>query len=439
MTHPIDVIGLGARGLEGLPSEVLARIAKAEFLAGAERHLCRVPPSRADRFIIKDNLAELATHLERRWPKERCVVLATGDPLFYGIGTFLERRFGATALRVEATLSSMQLAFARAGLSWQDAVIASVHGRELRASLLPLLGKWRIGLFTQDGETPARVARFFLDHGCTDYSMWVAENLQGLDECLTHGALPEMAGRRFGSLNVVILQRAHLRQGRSEGEGPAQVRPSTAQDQQDARGEGCLRALAPGIPDDAFCRPEAEPGMLTRQEVRAVLVSKIPCLEAGAVVWEIGAGVGAVTVEMALARPQVEVLALERAPHRFPYLEENLARFQTYNVRAFLKEAPEGLAPFAPEPPPSLVFVGGSGGRLRQILAYSAEALRPGGKVLADFVTLENLAMTLEDLRRRGWPTRVTEVRVARSETLAGLTTLKPLRGVFLVEGSKPA
>jgi precorrin-6Y C5,15-methyltransferase (decarboxylating) CbiT subunit len=156
------------------------------------------------------------------------------------------------------------------------------------------------------------------------------------------------------------------------------------------------------------------------------------------VAWEIGAGLGSVTVEIALARPQVEVFALERDAKRFGFLQQNLARFSVYNVRAVRAQAPEGLRELPAELRPTLVFLGGSGGRLAEILDVVSETLLPGGKLLADFVALENLTLTLVHLRRLNWPVQVTEVSVARGDQLAGLTTLKPSRGVFILEATKP-
>src|SRR5262245_42733253 len=139
MTHFIDVIGIGADGAGGLRADSLSRIHDAEFLAGGERNLSYFPKAPGQRFVLKDNLIALLEELDRRHGSQRCVVLASGDPLFYGVGTYILRVLGQDQVRIEPALSSMQLAFAHAGLSWQDAELASIHGRDMRTSLLPLL------------------------------------------------------------------------------------------------------------------------------------------------------------------------------------------------------------------------------------------------------------------------------------------------------------
>ncbi len=423
--HPIDVIGVGPDGVAGLRPELRERVFEADFLAGGERHLAGFPESPAERFVVKNNLAELGHELEQR-AKQRCVVLASGDPLFYGIGVWLLERFGPEALRIEPAVSSMQLAFARAGLSWQDAAIASVHGRDLRSTLLPLLGKPLIGLFTQDGDSPAAIAAFFLEHRCTGYVVWVAEDLGTANESLKHFELEHLHGKTFAPLNIVILRR---RQAPSPTIKLLDIAiPPALQSIP-------LRCFSPGVPDRLFIRPATEPEVMTHQEVRAVIVSKVPLTARGDVVWEIGAGLGSVTVELALCLPHAEVFAVEKDGTRFGYLKANLQLFEAYNVLVHQGVAPEALTAF---PPPRLIFLGGSGGRLPEILEYCSPRLEPLGTFMADFVTLENLAFTLEYFKKLGWWVDVTELSVARRQELAGLTTMKPLRRVFILEATKP-
>lgn len=425
----IDIIGIGADGLSGLRPELVERIQAAEFLAGGKRQLGYAADSKAERFVIKDNLAQLGDELERRWPSQRCVVLASGDPLFYGIGDLLLKRFGSEALRFEPAVSSLQLAFARAGLTWNHAAVASVHGRPFREMLLPLLGKRLIGVLGHDGGSPAQIAEFFLDHRCRDYTVWVGENLGGPAERVTRWRLEELRQQTFAPLNVVILKRNTL---------PLVEIPNPDYDFPEERG---FQDFAPGIEDSFFERPDSEPAVMTSQEVRAILVTRLPTFMPGDVIWEIGAGLGTVSVEMAIARPHVEIFSLERNPARFAYVRKNLEKFDVYNVRAYQGEAPEALELFPTDRetlPPQMVFVGGSGGRLAEILDACSKALRPGGEFLADFVTLENLALTLEYFRKRHWPHLITEVSIARSSVLGGLTTLNPQRSVFILDATKP-
>jgi precorrin-6Y C5,15-methyltransferase (decarboxylating) len=308
----------------------------------------------------------------------------------------------------------MQLAFARGSVPWQHATLASVHGRELRAALLPLLGRSPLGLFTHDGETPADVARFFLRHGLNDYEAVVAENLGAGGERVTRcSSLPELTGQRFAALNYLILRRPSP--------------PSVER----------YRALVPGVPDEAFVRPTEGPEIITRQEVRCVVVGKL-CGRAdpGDVVWDIGAGLGTVSVEVAVLRPHIEVVAVERDPARAAILRQNRERFGAYNIDVVESSAPDAL--HGRDERPRAVFIGGSGGKLPGILDLVASRLSEGGRLLGAFVTLEHLLAMVQRMQSWAWPFDVCEVQVARSDALGGLTGLKPQRSVFLVSADKP-
>jgi precorrin-6B C5,15-methyltransferase / cobalt-precorrin-6B C5,C15-methyltransferase len=418
MSAPIYIIGMGADGPAGLRPEQIERILNADFLAGGERHLAHFPQARGERFVLKDNLPSLLEELGRRWPEASCVVLASGDPLFYGVGTHLAGILGRENVSIEPALSSMQLAFARVRLPWQYAALASVHGRRLRPILLPLLGHRLIGLFTHDGDSPAAIARFFLDHGVDFYQAIVGENLGTADERISRwGNLHELAGQRFGPLNYLILQRGVCPVPLAEVERN--------------------RALVPGVPDEVFARPESGPEVMTRQEVRAVVLTKLlGPTSPGETVWDVGAGLGTVSAEIAVLRPDVEVVAVERDPERASFLRTNREHFGAYNVRVLEGAAPDVL--HAETERPRLIFLGGSGGRLAELLPFLTERLQGGGRLVATFVTLEHLGLALQHFRALGWPLEVTEVHVARSDPLAGLTGLRPQRGVFILRADQP-
>jgi precorrin-6Y C5,15-methyltransferase (decarboxylating) len=427
MNPPIDVIGIGADGPAGLRLEQVERIRRADFLAGGERHLALFPDAAGERFVIRDNAGALANELRKRHAAQRCVVLASGDPLFFGIAGSLLRDLGTIPVRVEPAVSSVQLAFARACLPWHQAALASVHGRPLHPTLLPLLGSLLIGLFTRDGDGPAAVARYFLERGADCYEGWVGENLGAADERVNGWlSLSELAGRRFVPLNYLILRHTEFSLSRPPVTG-----------EPDRRLAQLLRSRVPGVPDEDFERPADGPEVMTRQEVRAVVLAKLLAADTlGDTAWDIGAGLGTVAVEIAVLRPHVEVVAVERDPARAGFLRRNRRRFSTYNIRVIEGEAPEALAGETERP--RYVFVGGSGDRLPAILDLVADRLRKGGRLVANFVTLDNLTLALQKLREWQWPFEVTEVNVSRSDDLAGLTGLKPQRGVFIVAADKP-
>ena len=419
MSEPVWIIGVGADGPNGLRPELRQKVADATWIAGGERHLARVESSRAERFVIRDNVADLIEVLRGRPADARCVVLASGDPMFYGIGGVLGDVLGPDAIRVEPAISSMQLAFARAGLSWQVAEIVSIHGRPLEPQLLPVLGRRRIGIFSDDGTSPRRVAEFFAQRGVADYRAWVCERLGAADERITSLPLPDVLKREqpFSPLNFLVLERQQ---------------PEAYFDELDR-----LRRLAPGIPDDEFIRPATGPVLMTHQEVRAAALAKLrPGRVSGGTIWDIGAGVGTVSVEAALLNPAAEVLAVERSNPEFVVLARNRQRFGAFNIRPIFGEAPAALA--AESAQPQSVFIGGSGSQLAAILNVVRDRLEPNGRLVANFVTIENLSLCLAACDSWRWPRQVVQIAIARSDRLADLTGLRPDRPVWILTAEKP-
>jgi precorrin-6Y C5,15-methyltransferase (decarboxylating) len=412
MSRPVAIVGIGADGLAGLSPRARSAVASATFLAGGRRHLELAGSPPVTSFTITNNLEELVERLLARAPEERCVVLASGDPLFYGIGHLLTHSLGSDQVVVEPALSSLQLAFARAGVSWHDAAIASVHGRPLKETLLPLLGKPKIGLFTQDGTSPSAVAHFLIDRDLHDYEAIVGENLGANDERVSRFPLPDLAGRTFGPLNILILLRE----------------PGSA------RGPDLAGERAGCIPDALFAQPEKPPILLTHADVRAIVVGRFEGLPAGPL-WDLGAGLGGVAVGLARAFPAREVVAAERSPEQASYLRTNRLRFRAYNLRVV-----EGIAPacLGGEADPAGVFLGGSGGHLDAIFDSLARRLLPRGILVANFVGLENLGRALERLRQAGWPHELSQVQISPGQDLAGLTVLTPQRPVWVVRASRP-
>ncbi|HEV3121297.1 MAG TPA: precorrin-6Y C5,15-methyltransferase (decarboxylating) subunit CbiT, partial [Isosphaeraceae bacterium] len=244
-----------------------------------------------------------------------------------------------------------------------------------------------------------------------DYEAWVAERLGTADERVVALPLAELVGQRFDDLNVLILRRC-------------------ATDPECTTAHECN---LPGIPDDQFAQPASGPVLLTHADVRAVALSRFRDLPPGPI-WDIGAGLGGVAVELARALRAREVVAVERSCEQRNYLVQNRKRFGAYNMRIVAGEAPEALAQ---EELPAAVFLGGSGGRLEAILDLLLEMIDPNGCLVAHFVVLENLSLCLSRLRSASWIAETTLVQVAHSQPLAGLSALLPERPVWVVKGRR--
>jgi precorrin-6Y C5,15-methyltransferase (decarboxylating) len=406
MSRPVVVVGISGADVERLTPAAREAIRQATFLAGGRRHLELVARPEVERFTITNNVGLLLDRLAGRRETEQCVVLASGDPLLFGIGHRIVESLGREHVLIEPALSSLQLAFARVGLPWHDVRIASVHGRPLKETLLPLLGAPKLALLTGDGVGPSEIARFFLDRGLEDYDGWVCERLGMVREAVIAASLPELAARRFDALNVVLLVR----------------RTGAA-------------AVPDALLDSQFARPPSGPVMLTHNDVRALVLRRFHSLPSGPI-WDIGAGLGGVAVALSRAFPGREIVAIERSDERLVFLRENRGRLGAYNMRIVPGEAPQCIV--GEEESPAGIFLGGSGGRLGPILSLARSRLTPGGVLVADFIGLENLVDCLGHVKRWNWPHEVVQVQIDRGGTLGGLSTFFPERAVSIVSARRP-
>ncbi|HLH26487.1 MAG TPA: precorrin-6y C5,15-methyltransferase (decarboxylating) subunit CbiE [Chloroflexota bacterium] len=397
---PVLVVGMGDDGPAGLSPAARTAVADATLLCGGDRHLAFFPEHPAERFVVRANLAELVDRLAARDAAERPVVLASGDPCYFGIAPYLAARLGRDRVRVEPHVSSVQLAFARLCVGWHDALVLSAHGRPLAPLLPRALGAPKVVFLTDERNTPAAIAEALLAAGQPDCEAHVFEHLGGAAERHTACRLVDLPPQRFAALNVLVLLR-------------------------DANGSP---AAGFGRPESAYAHRD---GQITKAEVRAVSLSKLR-LRPGAIVWDVGAGCGSVSLEAAALVPGGRVYAVERDPAQRALLQANAVAHPTTALAVIAGEAPEALAAL---PDPDAVFLGGSGGRLAALLACIADRLRPRGRLVANFATVEHVAEATAWLRAAGWEHELVQLSAARGADLAGLTRLAPLPPVFVLTG----
>lgn len=205
---PIQVIGIGDDGAHGLSAKRIAAVESADVLVGGRRHLAFFPDAGTERIEVGSNLKEVAGRVDGAAADgRRVVVLASGDPLFYGLGGYLVGKLGAERVVVHPHVSAMQTAFARLGQPWHEAALVSLHAKPIEDLKSPLeRGATPIGIFTDETNTPNAIARYVIGMGGA-YSASVCENLDGADERVWTGSLEQMADEPFAPLNVVILRR----------------------------------------------------------------------------------------------------------------------------------------------------------------------------------------------------------------------------------------
>lgn len=403
MDNRIQIIGIGDDGPRGLNENSLRWIHETDVLVGGERHLAMFPESRAERIVLKGGLGRIVDELARLRETHRIVVLASGDPLFYGVAGFIAKKVGAQAVDIHPHLSSLQLAFARLGDSWQDAVLESVHGRPMRGLAQRIDGKAKIAVLTDEENSPSALARYLLEFGMDEYEAFVAENLGGEDERYGHWTLGEMTEGSFSPLNIVILRR---------------------------RPDAFPARHGFGFEDEEFFQRKPDKGLITKKEVRVLSLSELK-LKSDSVVWDIGAGSGSVSVECAKLAPYGQVFAIEKNEADMANIEQNRRKFRA-DFTAIHSKAPEGLDSILD---PDAVFIGGSGGELRELIRVCCTRLRAGGRIVVNAATIETLADTQKALSEEGFAARIALVQIGRSKPILDMTRFEGLNPIYVITG----
>jgi precorrin-6Y C5,15-methyltransferase (decarboxylating) len=243
-----------------------------------------------------------------------------------------------------------------------------------------------------------------LEHGVDGYRAYVCQNLGQEDEKVVKTDLPGLYKMKFSPLNILILLR----------------------EKSETRPQQIL-----GIPEASFHR--RRDGLITKQEVRAVSLSKLHLTDES-VLWDIGAGSGAVSIEASFLARKGRIYAIEKNDKDVAIIKKNLRRFCVPNIEVVHTSAPDNLGKL---PPPNAVFIGGSGGRMEEILDFVSHKLRSGGRIVINIVALENLSAAVNVLKARGFVTDVTLVNIARSTSIMELTRFEALNPVFVVTAGR--
>jgi precorrin-6B C5,15-methyltransferase / cobalt-precorrin-6B C5,C15-methyltransferase len=385
----IHVIGVGPDGLAGLTGRARELLAAADLVLGSEHTLKLLPELKAQRVPIGPDLQEAVRLLEGNLGRKRMVVVAGGDPLFYGVARYLCDRLGKDHFEVLPHVSSMQLAFARIKESWEEAYLTNLATHPLEEVLDRIRTAETVGLFTSEREGPPEIARQLRAGGLDYFRAYVCENLGGPDERVTQGELADIQEMEFAPLNVLILKR-------KPGAPDRRREPS--------------RFRRFGNPDEVFAQSRPKSGLITQAEVRAVALAQLD-IQPGTVVWDVGAGSGSVAIEAAQLSDPGMVYAIEQEAADYHLILANAETFGVGNLKAVHGTAPEV---FEGLPPPGAIFVGGDGREVARILEAAYGHLRPGGRLVGHVATLEMLSACYPLLKSLAGEVQALLVNLAR-------------------------
>ncbi|GAB6082902.1 bifunctional cobalt-precorrin-7 (C(5))-methyltransferase/cobalt-precorrin-6B (C(15))-methyltransferase [Desulfuromonas carbonis] len=399
----IYVIGAGVEGQEGFSRRALELVEQAELLCGGERQLALFPEFSGEKVAIGSDLTGLSERLKDS--SRRTVVLASGDPLFFGIGRHLLRNLSADELEFVPNVSSVQYAFAKIKEPWDDAVFISAHGRGLQGAVDRIVANDKAAVLTDQLNTPAAIAAELIERGRDGYAAWLCENLGTAEEQITATDVKGLLQIKAAPLNVLILIKEY-----------------------EAGGEEYVPTL--GIPDEEFATVKK---LITKEEVRVVTLAKLK-LRHDMTLWDVGAGSGSVSIEADHLLPNGRIFAVERNPQCREFIKANLRKFSARHVTLVEGDAPACLEAL---PDPDRVFVGGSGGNLYAILDAVDGRLPAGGRVVINAVTLDTLTAANEYFDNAGYQVEVTTINIARTRPLTDYKMFEAYNPVYIITAVK--
>ncbi len=426
------IIGVLDDGINSLSTQSLKYIEQADVVIGASRTLKLFNhcfSTTAEQYDLTGNLAKIPAWITTAHSNnQQTVVLATGDPLCFGIAKYISEKINFETCEIIPNVSTIQLACARIGLSWQDIKICSVHskdtgewqtGNDARHGLYPLLQLTQqhetLAIFTSPDNSPDRIARMLQIEGFnSDFSITVVENiLQSKERIIGPLTVDSAAQQQFAELNIVILQRCS------------------------APRNDCLFGTA----DHLFKQRKPDKGLITKREVRAVSLARMQ-LQQNSIVWDIGAGSGSVGLEAARLCNKGHVYAIEKNTDDYAIANDNKFNMQITNYTLINGKAPEQLDGW---PDPNAIFIGGSGGELTELISLCIARMQVNACLVMNFVTIENLASAVDCLKtlktklENDWCINwdITQLSAARSKPILHMNRFQAENPVWIVTTQK--
>ncbi|WP_378950217.1 precorrin-6y C5,15-methyltransferase (decarboxylating) subunit CbiE [Mesorhizobium sp. ANAO-SY3R2] len=398
----LTVVGIGEDGVAGLGDEAKRAISAAGHVFGGKRHLA----------LASDLIRGKARH----WPTpfdsemrdlvalrgENVCVLASGDPFLHGVGVTLTRALPSTEMRVLPAPSAFSLAASRLGWALQDIETISLHGHAIDLIRPLLQPAARILALTSDGDAPAAIARLIAEAGFGVSRLTVLEALGGENEYLRTSVAAAFDLENINPLNVLAVE--------VESSSEARVQP-----------------LACGLADDLF----EHDGQITKREIRAVTLSTL-APRRGELLWDIGAGSGSISIEWMLCHPSLRAIAIETNAERAARIARNASACGVPGLSIVHGAAPAALAGL---PAPHAIFIGG-GGSEPGVFDAAIAALRPGGRLVANAVTLEMETLLLA--RHAALGGDLIRLQVSRAAPVGNMTGWRPAMPVTQWSWVKP-
>jgi precorrin-6Y C5,15-methyltransferase (decarboxylating) len=397
----LAIVGLNEDGLAGLTAAARAWVDAAEVLVGDRRLLAMIPEDSRPRLCWPNPLQAVLPEIEQRRGRAVCV-LASGDPLHFGIGDLLTRHFPIGEMSIHPAASAFTLACARLGWSRSTVETLSVHNRPIDALTAYLQPGAKLLVLTRNGRTPGEVAAMLRAQGWGASWLTVLERMGGAGECMLCATAADWSLESVHDLNTLAIDCI-------------------------ADPDAMPLSRVPGLPDQVF----RNDGLLTKREVRVATLSALAPM-AGQVLWDVGAGSGAIGIEWLRATPRGRVFAIESDETRRGLIAANARALGVPDLTVVAGEAPAALRGLAQ---PDAIFIGG-GLTTPGLVEACWQALPSGGRLVANAVTIDGEAVILAQQAKVGGD--LTRIAVWRGGPVGGMTGWKPMMPVTQWSVAKP-
>ncbi|EKO14351.1 bifunctional cobalt-precorrin-7 (C(5))-methyltransferase/cobalt-precorrin-6B (C(15))-methyltransferase [Leptospira kirschneri] len=405
----VTVIGMGDEGCPGLSSIAVNAVAKAQILAGGERHLDFFPQFSGEKIVFKDDLIQAVKKIAELSSEHTICVLASGDPLFFGIGNLIRKKVGSEYVDFIPAPSSVQHAFAKIGIPWDDAKILSLHGRSVKGLITKLQFLNKVALFTDKINHPREIASYLLSFKESEWTAFVCENLGGEKERIRKFDLKLLSEEEeIDPLNVLILIR-----------NETYWKPPP---------------VVPNVSEESYSKRAPKKGLITKKEVRILSIAFLNIRE-DSIIWDIGAGSGSVAIEAAQIAKNGRSYAIEVDPEGIEICKQNISIQKTDNVYVVSGKAPEVLEKL---PDPDCVFIGGSNGDIYEIIRISLNRLSSLGSLVVNAVTIDNVSQIYQSFKKLKLIPEVTLLNVSRGQVLKDYLRYEALNPIHIFKITKP-
>ncbi|MCF6247171.1 MAG: precorrin-6y C5,15-methyltransferase (decarboxylating) subunit CbiE [Desulfobacula sp.] len=412
--YPIQIIGIG-QGKKDLTQRHLEMIETCDVLVGGKRHLEMFNQINVETILITGHLDDLIDSLKEKMNHKKIVVLASGDPLFHGIGSTicqrLKPKLDPESVEIYSNISSISAAFAKIKEPWHDVKIISLHGPHQDGfSFSQLADEYKVAFLTDKNSNPNFIAKQLLKSGLYDFRFCVLENLGNEDtERITwFENIDLICDQSFSHPNIVILMKS--------GKPPKKRSNETHI----------------GMKDTLFKHSK---GLITKSEIRSISLSKLKLIHKDHVLWDIGSGSGSVGIEASFLIPWGHVYAIEKNADRISDIIYNIKNFNCSNVKVLNAVFPDGADDLET---PDRIFIGGGGQHLKQIIEAGCLRLEKFGIIVINTVLLQNLETAMALLKKHHFAPEVVQIQVSRSKQMPFGDRFEALNPVWIITGTKP-